>query len=158
MKRLAAGALILLLLLVGAGGWLFGSRAGLSLLVAQLEAQGWVSVEVVEGRLLDRLDVHGVELRLASLTLTVEHALLDWQPAALLHGRVQVHTLAASGIRLTLHGQDAAAPSEPPAHWVWPLAVQVEQLRLEALALSRASSSPRSLTVCRRGCSWRRAG
>jgi translocation and assembly module TamB len=142
VRRLAWLALFALILVLSVGGWLLGSSDGLRFIAAQLEARGWLTAEAVEGRVLGRLEVKGAALRLPGLDLAVDHLTLDWHPGALLHGRLHVSTLAASGIRMTL---PPSGPSDEPTQrssgGALPVDVQLDRLQIEDLALHQGEDA-----------------
>jgi translocation and assembly module TamB len=90
----------------------------------------------VTGRLGGRLEVRGLHYRAGDLDLELPLLRLDWNPAALLQGRLQVAELVLDGPRLTL---PAAAADDPPAApfpgLALPLALELGELRVTDLQL-----------------------
>lgn len=104
------GALALVALLVAALAVLLGTAPGSRWVVARaLDAVEDVRVERVEGTVLDRLTLHGLEVRdSAGPWLTARTATVDWRPAQLLTGRLWIDLLAASEVNVAR--PPAAAP------------------------------------------------
>ncbi len=100
--RVLIGVLALIVLLVAALAVLLGTAPGSRWVVARaLDAVGEVRVERIEGTVLDRLTLHGLEVSDSAGTwLTAETATVDWRPAQLFTGRLWIDLLAASEVNV----------------------------------------------------------
>jgi translocation and assembly module TamB len=125
MKRLV---LLLVILLLAAGGWLGFSEGGLAVLARAAGAisGGRLLIEQPGGRLAGPLNIGRMSWREPGLAVDIEGLRLDWSPAALLERRVSVNELAVARVKLDIAGSDEA--SEPPASLRLPVAVDIEKL------------------------------
>lgn len=143
LRRLVLG---LLLVAVGLVGWIVGTESGLRFAVTRGLAfyndliPGHLSLDAVEGTLLDQFALRGLEGRDAKGTprVRLDRLGLDWTPGALLDAELPVQTLRLEGLWLLLGpGADAAplldlapppsdAPPPPPAPPSGPLRLPVE--------------------------------
>ena len=128
MRGLLAAALGLVLLVVLATGWLGGTQSGLQAVVdlAARLSGGVVSVEAPEGYLLGQLKVGALHVRTPTLQVDIRDLVIDWRPAALARGGLDMNTLAAAevsvgstprveplGDRLGFAGQGPSAQHRP---------------------------------------------
>lgn len=113
LRRILLGIVAVLVILV-AGLWaLLGTSGGTRWVVARgLDAAGgMVRVEQVEGTLLDRLTVQGLEVAdTAGVWLTAQRLTVEWSPARLLAGRLRVDLLAARDVAV-LRSPEAGPPA-----------------------------------------------
>ncbi|MBU5613164.1 translocation/assembly module TamB domain-containing protein [Geomonas azotofigens] len=106
MKRLALyiGLPLLGLVVAPAAGlfWLLDTSSGARFAVTTLVGLSGtkVSVRQVDGRLWDRLRLTGVRLDRPKVVLQLERLDLDWEPARLLHGKLLVHDLSLTALRI----------------------------------------------------------
>jgi len=142
-----AGALGILVILLGAGGyWLIGTTAGARFALTTLPAAAGIhlSLKGIEGRLLDRLKLSGVRALKPGYRLEVARVELSWQPRALLSGRLQVRELALAGVRV----QDDAPASRAPLAWprlsgvITRFGAEVQRLSLKSLTYRRLKAAP----------------
>lgn len=149
LKRIAwilGGLVLTLLLVVGAALAFLSSGAGRDWAIAQLEKQtgGAVQIEGAGGSLFGRFTVD--RLRLTDrdgVWLSVEQAVLDWQPAALFGRTLRVEALTAETVRVARAPQpasaDAPAPTEDPGPVSLPslpLDVRVGRLAVDEVELA----------------------
>ncbi|MGC2855427.1 translocation/assembly module TamB domain-containing protein [Novispirillum sp. DQ9] len=132
-------AVVVLTAVVLVGLWaLLGTQAGSRWVVAQgLEAAaGTVRLARVDGRLLDRVTVHGLEVADAEgVWLTAEEATVSWSPSRLLGGRLWIDLLAATEVAVLR--PPAPAPEDPAAEDAAPFDLtQLERLTVRALDLN----------------------
>lgn len=133
-SRLAWG-LALFVILVGAFcAWLIGTSSGTRLLLDRLARSGAVDLHYVRltGSLARELVVDGLRLRLPSAVLEVAEARLDWQPLALLRGRLLVERLELGDGALRVTPSRTSSSRAMPGT---PLPVQVETIAIRDLDL-----------------------
>ncbi|MFA7428547.1 MAG: translocation/assembly module TamB domain-containing protein [Rhodospirillaceae bacterium] len=108
MWRVLIGVAALIVLIVAGVGVVVGTAPGSRWVVDRaLEAAGSVRAASVEGTLLDRLTLHGVEVAdNAGTWLTADTVTVDWQLARLLGGRLWIDQLVAREVHV-------ARPPEP---------------------------------------------
>lgn len=128
--RLAAALLAAWLAGFGALAWLAASAHGLGALagLAGSLSGGRLQVGGVSGRLLGPLGIAEIRWQDGPQSLRVAGLEVDWSPAALLAGRLEVTRLAAAEIAF-----DAPASEQPPAlpsSLHLPLAVDIGQIAL----------------------------
>lgn len=116
LLRILGGLAALVVLLILGAALLVGTAPGTRWLVETvLDGVDEVRVAEVEGTLLDRLTVHGVEVADSAGTwLTIGTATMDWRPARLLGGRLWVDLLAARDVHVARapEAADDQAPAE----------------------------------------------
>lgn len=130
MRRLKTFALI-----ASAGatlftGWLVGSESGLQT-ATQLAGQvtgGRLQLEQANGRLFGPLDIGRVHWQDAGLALTASGVHLDWSPAGLLRGRLEVAALDIGQLQIDKAANDQ--PAVPPADLQLPVAVEITRFTL----------------------------
>ncbi len=134
-RRAFAGILAGLcgVLLAGGGAWLLGSAAGLRWAVTTLGAAsaGQIVVEAAEGRLAGPLKVGTLTVASGEKRYTLRGLTLDWQPLALLGGRLAINELALEELELLLPPDPSPTPE--PGDLGLPLALAVESLRIGAI-------------------------
>jgi translocation and assembly module TamB len=139
----------LLLLLLAAGGALFGllhSEAGAKFLARQAQStlEGLVDWQAMSGSLMGPLELRGVTVSQPGLTLEAQSLSLDWQPAQLLRGELQIDALEASGLQLTLAQSESPPSTEPflPSTLQLPVGVSLKRLTLRDLQLVQPGQPP----------------
>ena len=92
MRRLAYLALIVISTVAGLAGWLAGSEHGLQTAVrlAGTATGGQLHIEQASGRLLGPLDIATLRWQGAGQQIAATGIHLDWSPADLLHGLLQL--------------------------------------------------------------------
>jgi len=108
----SAGALLVLLLLLGAAVWfLLGTQGGTRFLFTRLGAlmPGSLTVAQLNGPLRGPLDIHGLVYERDGLTMRIDHVQLEWRLTDLLARRLDIQKLYASGVRII------PTPSKEPA-------------------------------------------
>jgi len=126
-RRLLIAAI---LALSAAGGWLLTSTAGLQLLAATAArlSAGGVSFDGVSGTLLGPIRVRTLVLDNGSdLRITAQDVSMDWRPAALLGGRLEVQLLQARDVEVL------SLPSPLPQDLRPPLSLSIGKLDIGAL-------------------------
>lgn len=137
LRRVAvAMALVLTATLVAAAG-LLGTQAGTRWLVAWAHAAG-LEVGRTSGTVLHGLQMNAVRWQSATTTVTVDALRWRLRPAALTHGRIDLGTLDASGVAISVRST-SDAPTDP---LVWPrlrvpLPVHVRALALRDVSIER---------------------
>ena len=134
MQRLIALLFLLLLGAIATGAlWLVGSESGLQA-VAQLgdkATDGKLHIEAPSGRLLGPLRIASLSWETPELQVRAENIRLDWSPAELFDGRLQIAELSAD--KLHIVSAPDQPPSPPPTDLLLPLAVVVEKISLATL-------------------------
>lgn len=143
MRRLLLGGV----LAIGLGvGLLTLTERGFALLSSLLDLAlpGSLSVHA-EGTFLGGWQLRDLHYRDGALDLRIARLILDWQPLALLEGRLTFRYLGAHDVQLTMLGDDdAGAPDFPPTLGL-PVAIDVQRAVLEDLRLHEGDGPPRSL-------------
>lgn len=129
---LAGVALLLILALAGAALWLAGTTAGLEWLLARAGAQRVVA-DGLRGVLRGPLGVERLSFTLGDRRIAVTGLEIDWRPAALWRRRLEIARLTVSAVEVTAPRSDE--PPTPPASLELPLAVAVDELRVDSLRL-----------------------
>ncbi|HVR29797.1 MAG TPA: hypothetical protein VMS86_09720, partial [Thermoanaerobaculia bacterium] len=119
--RVAVGIVVALVLVVAlavaAAVWLVSTEAGARLVLARVGQlmPGRVELGTVEGPLRGPLRLENVVYTRNGMRLEIAELVLRWELRALLRRQVDVHQLAASGVRLhTTPGEESDAPFELP--------------------------------------------
>ncbi|MGP1667832.1 MAG: translocation/assembly module TamB domain-containing protein, partial [Rhodanobacter sp.] len=143
LKRVGLALLVLLLLLVAAGGWLLGTGAGLRFTLAQLQSatHGALQVQQASGRLAGPLDLTGIHYDDGNGTVaSVAKLHLDLRIWPLLAKRVHVVALDLDGVEVALPTapvdtavDDGSAFSLRP-----PVELILDQIHVGKVRLSRA--------------------
>lgn len=128
--------LLVLALLVGGIAWLFMSEAGLQ------AAAGWaqslsgnrLQLEQVSGRFRDRLQIGRLHWHDEGTEVELKGISLHWSPAALLHGRLDIHALGLGDI--TVQTQSDDSPTQLPQNLALPLDIRVSALETQALTIN----------------------
>lgn len=97
-----AALLLSIALTISAGVWLLASTSGLRWAAATLvqTSAGSVSIEGVSGALLGPMGAKNLVINSKDLRITARDIQLDWRPAALLSGRLEINTLAARNVEV----------------------------------------------------------
>lgn len=116
LKKALVILLLLPLLAVGVLLPLVTTERGTRLLLEQ--ARRWsgdsLTWEQLQGPLTGPLHLQGASFRRGELLVEADTMALDWQPLALLRGRLQVNQLQAAGIRIEIpETEEAPPPTEP---------------------------------------------
>jgi autotransporter translocation and assembly factor TamB len=136
--------LALLIAATGVAVFFTATESGLRLLWPRLARMlpGELSVESMEGRLTGPIELHGLRYRQDGTSLAIERVSANWQPGALLFGKLRITQLHAEGVALTL----PAAPDEPaPAPLTMPalpLTLSVADARLSRISVGRGGDAP----------------
>ncbi|WP_462330156.1 translocation/assembly module TamB domain-containing protein [Thiohalocapsa halophila] len=138
---------LLMLIAVLAVGFVLGTQTGLRMAVAVAEelAPAQVQVGRVQGRVLGELTVTELALALPGLDLALGRLHLDWQPGALLTGRLRVADLSASDVDVVTKPPAAEKPPAEPftlPEIRLPIAVDVQRVLVERVAVRAEGASP----------------
>ncbi|MEO9385717.1 translocation/assembly module TamB, partial [Chromobacterium phragmitis] len=141
--RVFFGALALFFaLLLAALGWLSASPAGFAWALhgAGRLSGGLFSVGAVEGSLWQGFALRDVRVRSAGDDVDIESLKLDWQPAALWRGKLDIDRLALGHVRVLSRPkpEEKPTPLEAPRSLALPLQVRVGELSLASLTLEPA--------------------
>ncbi|MGR9088523.1 MAG: translocation/assembly module TamB domain-containing protein [Gammaproteobacteria bacterium] len=113
-----------------------GSRFVLHRVLSSLSGQ--VSVNSIEGRLLDRLVLSGIRVRNASETIAVERLIVSWNAKRLILGTLDITELTLHQARIELsesRQSDDDAPFELPEKISLPLRLVLEKFLLSDLEI-----------------------
>lgn len=114
MRRLLLIALAVGLLVITAlGAWLLATEAGLRYAVGRVDglADTALSARQWRGRLLGPVYAEGLQLDIPAARVSAAKAMFDWQPLALLRGRLVIDPVEASDVRVTLQAPRDEAPA-----------------------------------------------
>ncbi len=131
------GLMLALMIPIGLLGLLSSSSGSRWLLQAVLPAQ--VSVEHIEGRLLDRITLTGLRYESDTETVAVNKLVLTWQPSQLFSGVFKIVDVTANDINISLTETAPAEPSTFDLNADFPLPVQIaiENLLLTNLTVQQ---------------------
>lgn len=148
LERFWLPAAILLAVLLAGLGWLLFSSGGLSWAIAAAEraSAGQLRIEGAQGRLVGPISAQTLSFDADQDRYTVHGLQLDWRPAALLSGRLEIGTLSVARIELLL--SPGTAPATLPENLVLPLAARVDALDIGVLEM-RASATAEARTLAR---------
>ncbi|WP_340122079.1 translocation/assembly module TamB domain-containing protein [Methylobacter svalbardensis] len=137
-KRLALlGLMLVLMIPVGLLGLMSSSSGSRWLLQAVLPAQ--VSVENIEGRLLDRITLTGLRYESDTETVAVNKLVFTWQPSQLFSGVFKIIDVTANNININLTETTQAEPGtfDLNAELLLPLQIAIENLLLTNLTIQQ---------------------
>ena len=125
------------LILAGAGGWLVASRSGLEWMVAVAERRsgGNLNAHGISGSLFDTFGIQQLVLRGEGWRITLQDVQLQWQPAALLLGELNVLRMSARQVELLSLPSDK--PPVLPDSLSLPLDLSVLQMNIDAFRVLR---------------------
>ena len=139
-KRRLIGLLagVVALFLVSAG--LLATNAGLRALTALVSHGGMVSFEGVDGSLLDAPSARTLIINSPDLRITAREISLNWRPAALLGGKIEITRLTAQDVEVL--SLPAASPARYPDSLHLPLAMSLQKIEIAELSVySKAGSA-----------------
>jgi translocation and assembly module TamB len=130
MRRLAIFAAIAL---IGTAGWLTSSESGLRALagLAESASGGRLQVDAAGGRLLGAFSLGRVRWADPTQQIEISGLHVDWSPAALLHGTLQIATLSVEQLHVTQ--QPNSTPIALPTDLRLPLAVAADKVAIATL-------------------------
>ena len=160
MKRhtklgLGAAALLTVAVPIGIVIWVTATTTGTNWLLAALTplSRGIISVQMVEGRIIDHLLLRGVKINLTQQKVVLDSIELRWKPLPLFTGTIAVQELTLKGVRI----QDDSPPSKKAPLLTWPTIPQSAKLldcviaRLQLTELSCIEfAKPKSIPACPR--------
>ncbi|PKO48275.1 MAG: hypothetical protein CVU31_06360 [Betaproteobacteria bacterium HGW-Betaproteobacteria-4] len=116
-------------------GWLTTSQSGLQTAIglAASASAGQLQVEQARGRLLGNLDIGQLRWQGADLQVEATQIHLDWSPAALLHGTLDIAELSIASLHIVSTPSDTPAPA--PTDLQLPLTVNAKKLAILKLSL-----------------------
>ncbi|MDI1292742.1 MAG: translocation/assembly module TamB domain-containing protein [Methylobacter sp.] len=137
-KRWALIGLILVLMIpAGLLGLMYSSTGSRWLLQTVLPAQ--VSVENIEGRLLDRITLTGLHYQSNTETIAINRLAFAWQPSQLFSGVFKIVDVTANNININLTETTQAEPGtfDLNAELLLPLQIAIENLLLTNLTIQQ---------------------
>ncbi|WP_417222621.1 translocation/assembly module TamB domain-containing protein [Amphritea sp.] len=152
IKRFVKAALslaaLMCLLLIAASYYLLGTSSGLHRLInlSQAWLPGELQIEQIDGPLFGVLTLGKILYTQPELTLAVDNLQLDWQPAALLSGRLHITRLLVDRPIITLTNNTASEPETPTeplelTDIILPLQLQLDQIQVRQLTLNQPSQA-----------------
>ena len=137
--------LLAIIISIFAGGiWLLASTSGLRWLAATVAhtSANSVSFEGVSGTLINAMGTKTLVINSGDLRITARDIQLDWRPAALLKGRLEVSALTVQEVEV-LSRPDPLANKLLPQNLRLPLSVDVSKLDIVVLrVLSKEGGAP----------------
>ncbi|OGT06240.1 MAG: hypothetical protein A2143_02025 [Gallionellales bacterium RBG_16_57_15] len=123
------------LVLAGGGGWLVASESGLRWLagVVQRQSGGSLSVNGTSGTLFDSFGMQQLVLRGDGWRVTLQGVRLQWQPAALLRGELEVLHLSARQVEILSLTSDT--PGVLPVSLSLPFEMSVMQMKIDSFSV-----------------------
>lgn len=166
MKRLTRqrlGAAVAVALTGAAGAavfWVVATSYGTRWFLSSVPPLAGISLTVqkIEGRIIDHLLLTGVRLSLGQQMLELDRLELRWKPLLLLSGTVAVQELTLNGVRI----QDDAPPDTKPLVLAWPKVSRTAQLfdcviakvRVTSLSYRSLQEAPLLVTTLAAAVSW----
>ncbi|WP_296060440.1 translocation/assembly module TamB domain-containing protein [uncultured Amphritea sp.] len=156
--RLAVSLLTVTVVLIGVTFfYLAGTTSGLRLLItySQPWLPGSLDVQQVNGSILNRPNLRGITYRQPGTKLSVSRLSLNWQPGALIAGRLHIISLDIEQPVLTQTEPKESTPDNPSgslalADISLPLQLQIDALNIRQLSLinhtTKANSEPAPAT------------
>lgn len=126
--------LFVILNLSAAAGWLLATSSGLQWLVSR-SSSGAVILEGAHGTLLGPLGAKTLSFTSGDTRVTVRDIHLEWRPAALLEGRLEIATLKAQGVEILSPPSDD--PLSLPQDLRLPLSLSLSKIDIAALRVIR---------------------
>jgi translocation and assembly module TamB len=151
LHRRLLTTLLLLACLSAAGGFVLYSETllGWGFTLLQKSLPGELSAEAVAGRIAGPIHIRGLRYQDKVRKLSLDELRFDWQPGALLYNTLRISTLQLRGLTVdtttTTTEENTVAPTLPQL-WL-PLALTVEDLRLQQLKIGRAGSKPLTIDL-----------
>lgn len=144
MRVFLVGSIFLLMIPVCLLG-LLNSATGSRWLLQQIfpRLPGQVSIEKIEGRLLERITLSGLSYKTASETVYSSKLVFSWQPSKLLTGIVQIHDLTVNDLHLNLTKTPPATEKSsfaPNAEFHLPVEIVIENLLLTNLKFQQGEN------------------
>lgn len=137
--RLALIALAGALVLLAAGGaWLVLTAAGLARVVAAVESLEAIRIRVdgAEGRLAGPLRLRHLEVEAGSIRIVADGVDADYDPVAMLFGRIRVASLGADAVTITLGPREEPEPERRPRFLPRWLSVSVGELAIRRIVIA----------------------
>lgn len=150
LLRLLRGALFgvlgIVLLVLGVLAWVVGTESGLRFVrdLAHRFAPELITIQGVEGRLIDRARLTGTRLDTPAASVVVGELLLHWVPADLLSGRLTIAELKLGGLEIGITEPAEPPPEEPDSgpielpNLVLPIALEIRRAAVEGLKVTDA--------------------
>ncbi|ANQ86480.1 hypothetical protein dqs_3459 [Azoarcus olearius] len=139
-----------LLGLLAALAWSVSTEAGLQAVgrLASRIAPGELRIEQAGGRLLGPLRIGRLSFVSPSTELTVDDFVLEWTPAELLHGRLEIQRIAARSVALRQRpGPPDGTPPTPPASLALPVELSVSHIEIDALRLQQGEDATSAIVL-----------
>ncbi|MDO9169119.1 MAG: translocation/assembly module TamB domain-containing protein [Methylobacter sp.] len=131
------GFILVLMIPVSLLGLMYSSSGSRWLLQSVLPAQ--VSVENIEGRLLDRITLTGLQYQSHTETIAINRLAFSWQPSQLFSGVFKIVDVTANDININLTETTQTEPGtfDLNAELLLPLQIAVENLLLTNLSFQQ---------------------
>ncbi|MGZ8095402.1 MAG: translocation/assembly module TamB domain-containing protein, partial [Methylosarcina sp.] len=138
---------VLLILPIGAIGLLSSEASSHWLLQQILPAlPGTTSVKTIEGRLIDRIELAGLQYRDETQSVAIDRLIFDWNAKKLLQGTLEIEDFTAQGIRVHLAESQKEEPSAPfqlPDELALPIQIVIQNVLLSDVELVQGDQSYR---------------
>ncbi len=127
--------MLLLALLAVTAAWVAHSNAALRgiLGIASQASGGRLQIGKISGTLSGPLAIEQVLWQSPELRINISAIDADWQPAALLRGKLAITTLSLGELRVDILGSSDSTP--PAQDWQLPLALSIEKLAIHSFDL-----------------------
>lgn len=141
MKLRIALLILSIVLIIPAGliGLLSSEAGSRWLLQTALPAiPGTASVKTIEGRLIDRIELSGLQYQSETQSAAIDRIILDWNAKQLLRGTLDIEDFSAQGVRILLtetQKEEAAAPFQLPDQIALPIQVVIRNLQVTDVEL-----------------------
>jgi translocation and assembly module TamB len=128
---------------IGGIGWLTTSESGLqtAIQLAERGTAGQLHIAGASGRLLGNLDIGQLRWQAPDLQIDATEIHLDWTPASLLHGVLQIAELRMSSLHIA--STPSPTPTPAPTDLQLPVAVNAKKWLFRHFPMAQRSSPRR---------------
>lgn len=139
LRRLLLALAIVAMLPVMLGLWLLATESGARAAFSMIDSlsAGMVRAAGIHGRMSGPLRVEQLTLALPDNRIALQDLRLDWKPSALLRQRLHLSSLHVGRLDITGRIDKKPEPAMLPERIALPLALQIDEARVEGGALNR---------------------
>lgn len=142
-RAVLIGLVVVLALLLAAGGWLLGTQGGARAAFALLETLPGAPVraEGVQGRLVGPLQIDRLTLDSAARLISLENLRIDWRPGALLNRHLHVNSLHIGRLGIALKAKKDDEPARLPDSIALPFTLKLDSARVDTGEVRRGAAA-----------------
>jgi translocation and assembly module TamB len=129
----------LLILLIAAGAWLFGTQSGARAAFSALDSltKGAVQAEGIHGRLGSAVQIDQLRLKTADQRVEIKDLRLDWEATELMQRRLHVQQLRIGQLSVIQQAKKKDEPAQLPANIALPFKLQADKVQIESGRIAR---------------------